>query len=254
MPHAILDAEQHAALGVERHAFLDDRHAADSEIAKFRQRENTERERHQRQAVPQIQGVHGPAQRARLRVGADHRQHHAEARRGEPAQRRVAGQNRDHGNAEHGDAEKLGRADIKDDRAQDRQRDRHQHRAEQAADQSGHVGGAERAAGLAAPRHRIAVERGRRGRGVARRAEQDRGDRIGGGGRGAEAEQQRKRCRRIEIIGEWQQQRRAGDAADARQDAERQSHAHATEQIHHARRVEDNEQGMRCGMQHVRFH
>ena len=85
-------------------------------------------------------------------------------------------------------------------------------------------------------------------------AEQDRGDRIGGRRGGAEAKQQRKGRRRIEIIGEGQQQRRAGDAADAGQNAERQAHADATEQIHQARRVEDDEQGMRCGMQHVRFH
>ena len=234
MLHAVLHAEQHAALGVERHAFLDDRRAADGEIAQLRQRENAERQRHQRQAVPQIQRVHGPAQRARLRIGADHRQHHAEAGGGQPAQRRIAGQHRDHGNAEHGDAEKLGRADVENDRAQDRQRDRHQRRAEQSADQRRHIGGAERAAGLAAPGHRIAVERRRRGSRMARRAEQDRGNRIGRRGRRAEPEQQRERGRRIEIVGERQQQRRAGDAADARQDAERQPHAHAGEQIEHA--------------------
>ena len=89
---------------------------------------------------------------------------------------------------------------------------------------------------------------------MAGRAEQDRGNRIGSCRGGAKPKQQRKRRRRIEIIGEWQQQRRAGDAADAGQNAERQAHADATEQIHHARRVEDNEQGMRCGVQHVRFH
>ena len=221
MFHAILHAEQHAALGVERHALLDDCHAADGEIAQFRQRENAERERHQRQAVPQIKRIHGPAQRARLRVGADHRQHHAETGGGEPAQRRIAGQHRDHGNAEHGDAEELGRADIKDDRAQDGQRDCHQQRTEQSADQGGHVGGAERAAGLAAPGHRIAVKRGGRGRGMAGCAEQDRRNRVGSCRGGAKPKQQRKRRWRIEIIGERQQQRRAGDAADAGQNAER---------------------------------
>ena len=89
---------------------------------------------------------------------------------------------------------------------------------------------------------------------MAGRAEQDCGNRVGGRGGGAEAEQQREGRRRIEIVGERQQQRRAGDAADARQDAERQAHAYAAEQIEHAGGVEDNEQGMRCGMQHVRFH
>ena len=111
---------------------------------------------------------------------------------------------------------------------------------------------------------------------MPRRAEQDRGDRIRGRGGGAQPEQQRKRRRRIEIVGERQQQRRAGDAADARQDAERQPHAHAGEQIEQAcgiendeqrsargmqckrgavgKRVEVGGQGMSCGMQHVRFH
>ena len=131
--------------------------------------------------------------------------------------------------------EQFGRADIENDRPHDRQRDRHQRRAEQAADQRRHVGGAERAAGFAAPRHRIAVERRCRRCGVARRAEQDCRDRIGGRGGRAQPEQQRERGRRIEVVGEGQQQRRAGDAADPRQDAERQPHAHAGEQIEHAR-------------------
>ena len=111
---------------------------------------------------------------------------------------------------------------------------------------------------------------------MPRRAEQDRGDRIRGRGGGAQPEQQRKRSRRIEIVGERQQQRRAGDAADARQDAERQPHADAGEQIEQAYGIENDEQrsacgmqckrgavckrvevggqGMSCGMQHVRFH
>jgi len=56
---------------------------------------------------------------------------------------------------------------------------------------------------------------------VAGRTEQDRRDRVGGGGGGAEPEQQRKRRRRIERIGKRQEQRGAGDAADAGQNAER---------------------------------
>ena len=138
---------------------------------------------------------------------------------------------------------------IENDRAHDRQRHGHQGGAEQAADQGRHIGGAERAAGFAAPRHRIAVERRGGGRGMSRRAEQDRGDRIGGRGGGAQPEQQRKRGRRIEIVGEGQQQRRAGDAADARQDAERQAHADAGEQIEQAHRIENDEQRSARGMQ-----
>ena len=57
-------------------------------------------------------------------------------------------------------------------------------------------------------------------------------------------EQQRQGRVRIHVIGEGQQQRRAGDAADARQNAERQPHAHAGEQVHQPMRIENDQQGV----------
>ena len=62
----------------------------DKEIAELRQREDAEEERGERQAIPEIKAVEGPPQRAGLRVGSDHRDHHAEASRDNAAQRRIA--------------------------------------------------------------------------------------------------------------------------------------------------------------------
>jgi len=158
---AILDAEQHAGLGVDHLAFRHHRHPSDRQVAELGQRENAERDRHQRQPVPEIKGVHRPAQRSRLRIGADHRQHQAETSRAQTAQRRIARERRYHRDAEHRDRQELGRAHEQNDRAQQRQRDPHQEGTEQPADQRRHIGGTERPPGLALARHRIAVERGR---------------------------------------------------------------------------------------------
>ena len=73
-----------------------DRDARDQQVAQLRQREQAEQQRRQRQAVPEIEAVEGPAQRAGLRIGADHRDHDAEAAGGDAAQRRVAGQDGHH--------------------------------------------------------------------------------------------------------------------------------------------------------------
>ena len=216
---------------------LRDGGARDQEVAQFGQREHAEQDRRQRQPVPQIEAVEGPAQRAGLRIRADHRDHDAEAPGRDAAQRRVAGQHRHHRYAEHREGEKLRRPEIEHHRAQDRDRDREQRRAEDPAHERRHVGGAERAPRLAPLRHGIAVEHGR-GRGRAsRHAEQDRRDRIAGRGGGAEAEQQRERRVRIHGEGERQQHRGAGEPADARHDAEHQPHEAAEPEEHQAVRL-----------------
>ena len=71
-----------------------DRAAGNQQVAQFRQREDAQQQRRQRQPVPEIEAVERPAQRSRLRIGADHRDHDAEAAGRQSAQRRVAGQQR----------------------------------------------------------------------------------------------------------------------------------------------------------------
>ena len=81
--------------------------AGDQQVAQLRQREHAEQQRRERQAIPEVEAVERPAQGPRLRVRADHRDHDAETAGGNPAQRRIAGQYRDHGDAEHGKSQQL---------------------------------------------------------------------------------------------------------------------------------------------------
>ena len=93
-------------------------------LAELRQRENAERRRNERHAVPQIEPAESPAQRAGLRARADHGDHQAEAGGGEPLERRAAGQRRHHRHAEQREGQQLGRADGEHQRPQDRNADR----------------------------------------------------------------------------------------------------------------------------------
>ena len=111
---------------------------------------------------------------------------------GQAAQRGVARQDGDHGDAEHRERQQFGRAEEQHHRTHDRHGDRHQERAEDAAHERRHVGGAESASAFAVLGHREAVERGRGGRRAARHAEHDGRDRIAGRGGRGKAEQQRE--------------------------------------------------------------
>jgi hypothetical protein len=55
-----------------------DRRALDGEVAQLGQREDAEDDRHQRNAVLQVEQVAGPAHLPGLRVGADHADQDAE--------------------------------------------------------------------------------------------------------------------------------------------------------------------------------
>ena len=226
---AVLGALPHAGGRVVAHVARD-RRAGDREIAQLRQREQAEHHRHQRQAVPEIEKVEGPAQRAGLRIGPDHGDQNAEPGRHQAAQRRIAGEHRHHRDAERREGEQLGRAEKQHDRTQERQGHRHQEGAEYAPHHGRHIGGAERAAGFAAARHRQAVEHGRGGAGAAGHAEHDRRDGIAGGRGRGETQEQREGRIGIHREGEGQQQRRARQAADAGQDAEHEPHDDAAGQ------------------------
>ena len=102
MLEAVLHALPLALVDVGRPGVGRDRDPGDQEVAQLRQRKDAEQQRRERQTIPEVKAVEGPAQRARLRIRSDHRDHDAEAAGRDSAQRRIAGQHRDHGNAEHG--------------------------------------------------------------------------------------------------------------------------------------------------------
>ena len=241
MPEAVLHPLPLAFVDVAHTGIRRNGGPGNQQVAQFRQREHAEQQWRQRQAVPQIEAVESPAQRSRLRVGSDHRNQDAETARGHSAQRRVAGQDRNHRDAEDREGQQFRRSQEQHHRAQDRDRDRHQECAEHAAHQRRHIGGAQRASGLALLGHREAVEHGRRRCGAARHAKQDRWDRIAGRRGGAETEQEREGRVRVHVEGERQQHRRSGETADARNDAEHQAHHAAGAQIHQAYRIHQDD-------------
>ena len=143
---------------------------------------------------------------------------------------RAAAERADHGEAEQPQHEELGLGEGEHQRLHDRDRQAHEQPAQHAADRRAGEGGAERARGFAALRHRIAVEHGGLRRGARRHADQDRGDAVARGRDGVHAEQERERRDRIHAEGERQQDRHAGEAGepgygaevDAERDAEKQ--------------------------------
>ena len=243
LPLALVDALLLAARG--------NGEARDQKVAELGQGEDAEQHRRQRQAVPQIEAIESPAQGAGLRIGTDHRQHDAGAARGQPAQRRVARQDRDHRDAEHRESQKLRRAQIQHDRAQDRNGEGQQYRAEDTAEHRRHVGRAQRAAGFAALGHRKAVEHGRRRGGAAGHAEQHGWNRIACRRGGAKAKQHRKGAVGIHRIGEGQQHRRSGKPADARYDAEHHAHDAAEAEESQPVRLHQQSKGLPRRIRHI---
>ena len=186
--------------------------ARDRKLGEFRQRENAEGRGNERHAVPQIEPVEGPTQRAALRARADHRDHQAEAGGGQPLERGAAGQRRHHRHAEQGEGEKLGRTDREHDRAQDRNAHRKHDGADDAAGERRGKSGAESAASLAVTRHSVAVDHGRGGADMAGYAEQDCGDKIRRRDHRRHAKEQREGGVFVEIVSKRNQHRHADNA------------------------------------------
>ncbi len=73
----------------------------DRHIGELGQGEQSDRQRHDRQTVPQVERIERPAQRAGLRVRPDHGDQQAETGRADTAHRRAARQHRHHRQAEN---------------------------------------------------------------------------------------------------------------------------------------------------------
>ena len=157
MIKAILGALIHAATIGARHV-AGDGCARNRKVGELGQSKQTKHDRDQRGTFPEVERVERPAQRARLRVGADHRYHQAKTGDRKTAQRGVSGKHGHHRDAEHREGQQFRAANVQHDRTQDRQRNAHQDCAENTAHHRRHVGSGESATGFAALCHRQAVE------------------------------------------------------------------------------------------------
>jgi hypothetical protein len=164
------------------------------------------------------------------RVGADER---GEAGEGEDHQRHVVGRLEGH-------------AEARERRAEQRQ----QHDRDRAADEGGDGRQRERLAGLAAPGHRVAVERGHHRARVARHVEKDGRDAAAVLGAVVDTGEQDERAlrRQAEAVGDRQQDRDPVDRADAGQRADQRAEEAAAKDEHEVERGEgDGEAGAEPG-------
>ncbi len=233
--------------------FVDDGAARRRHIDQLGDGEDAERERHQRQLVPEIKRIEGPAQRAGLRVAADHRQHQAESGAGQAFERRLARQHGHHRQAEDAERQQFRRSKIKHHRPQHRDREREKQGAENAAHQRGAIAGAESARCLTHAGHRMAVEHRRRGADRAGHAEKHGRDEVRDRRHRRHAEQQGEGRERIEVIGEGDQDREPDHAAQPRNDAKAQAQNDARSHDREALGLENERQRLPSGFPHARI-
>ena len=128
---------------------------------------------------------------------------------------------------------KLGRGEREDDRPRDHDEPGEHQRAPNRPPSIELKNAAESARGLAALRHREAVEDRRLRSRAARDSHQDRAEGVAGRDHREQADEQRERRHRVHAVDERQQDRHAGDAAQARQDADDQADAHPEQHVEH---------------------
>ena len=161
----------------------------------------------------------GEAGHAGHRIGADGRDHQPDDRGGQALEQRFAGQRGDDAEARECRGE-IGRRREGEREARQRLGEQHQHgEPEQAADDAGPERDAERLAGAALPLHLVAVDHRRRGGVGAGRADQDGRDRAAIFGADIGAGEQHDRQRRVQRVGEGQQQRHGDRGRNAGQRA-----------------------------------
>ena len=101
--------------------------------------------------------------------------------------------------------------------------------AERAGDERSDRGGGQRRASASGARHQVALHRGHDRRALARRVQQDRRRRAAVHAAVVDAGEHDERCRRIERVGDRQQQRDRQRGADAGQHADRRAQRDAGE-------------------------
>ena len=213
--HALHDPGDRASLAALRDAAL-----GHHQLQHLGAAEEPDDDRHDVDAFPQIQLAEREALDAALRIEADHRQQESERRHDEALDQVPPGERHDEAQAEHRQHQELGRAEREHDRTDHRHRHGQHRGADQRADQRAEQHRAERAPGLAAARHRIAVEHRRGRRRLAGNAEQHRGDVAGRRRHRVHPEQERERRDRVHRVHERQHHRERRGAAQPGQDAD----------------------------------
>ena len=186
-----------------------------------------------------------------MRIAADGADEKADDAYDEALHGTASAEHRYHGYPEHSQHEEFGGAEGQDQGPEDGHREGKHHRAKEPAHQRCHVRGAQRAPGLAAFGHRMAVENGGLGGRRPRYAEQNRWHRIGRADDGMEPDQNGEGRKGVHVEGEGQENGQADDAAQPRDGAEGEAHDHAERQQGETARDEKILDRFECGFEHA---
>ncbi len=200
--------------------------------------EDADRDRDEVDAGVELEEAEGEARRAGVDVLADHAEQQAEHDHGERLQDRAVRQ-RDRGDeAEHDQREVLGRAEVQRRARERRGGEREDEGGDGAGEERAERGGGERRAGLALPRHLVAVDGGDRGGRFAGQVDQDRGGRAAVLRAVVDAGEHDERGDRREGEGDRQQHRDGRGRADPGQHPDEGAEQHADEAVEQVDRGE----------------
>jgi hypothetical protein len=180
-------------------------------------------------AGEQLRPAEGEPVQTRHRIGADGGDHQSEDARHEPFDERLAGQRGDDAETEDAECEIGSRREGERQRGQPlRQQDQH-HQTEQAADEARVERDAERFARAPLLLHRVSVDHGRRRSVGAGSTDQNGGNRSAVLGAHIRRREHDDGHRRIESVGEGQQQRHRDRRRDPGQGAAENAPGHSAE-------------------------
>ena len=186
-------------------------------------------DRHQRHAFGEFGQAEGKARFAGDGLLADGAEHQPERHRQQRGGQRAAGYARHHHQAAGGERKKFRGAEQDRDIGQQRREHHDADHRQRAADERADRDDGQRGAGAALLGELIAVDRGDHGSGLAGNVEQDRGGRAAIHRAVEDAGHHDQAGGRIEREGQRQDQRHAGDRAEARQHADRGARERAGE-------------------------
>ena len=194
---------------------------------------------------------------ARGRVDADEPDEQADAERREPAHLRRAEHRRDRDEGEHHDGEVVGRPHLHGDLDDDRREQRQAERADRAGDEGADGGRRERRRPSTPLGHEVALDGGDDRGALTGGVEQDRGRRPAVHAAVVDAGEHDEGLRRLERVGDGEQQRDRHGRADARQHADGRAEQHAEEGVEQVdrrqRRGEALDEGVDAVHQRIPF-
>ena len=245
IPHAGQLSPAHVQSAVLAQALACDRHVGD-----LRQREQPERQRHQRDAFEQVKGTERPAFDSGVGLLPHRCDHQADTGRGEPLEGIAAAEYADQRQPEDAEGKQFGGTETENEGPQQRDAEGEKQRAQQAAQHRSGKRRAEGSCGQTLLGHGVPVEDRRGGADRTGHSEQYGRNGVRRSDHGLQCHQKGKRGERIHVEREGQQQGQPDDTAQPGKHAQRQADGHAHGHDTESCRIEYDQQSAECGFKH----